>query len=76
MKLDLRPRCKRCGKMPRGKMQTENYERYKPYCSYHCQEWANLEGAQRYINENLRHNVKIEGSPLVGDPSRMEGSTT
>ena len=60
MKLDLRPRCKRCGKMPRGKMQTENYERYKPYCSYHCQEWANLEGAQRYINENFGHNAAVE----------------
>ena len=61
MKLDLRPRCKRCGKLPRGKMQAENFKRYAPYCSYHCQEWANLEGAQRYINESLRHNAPLEG---------------
>ena len=60
MKLDLRPRCKRCGKMPRGKMQKENYERYAPYCSFHCQEWASLEVAQRHINENLRHNDAVK----------------
>lgn len=50
MKLDLRTRCKRCRKIPRGKLNMANYERYKPYCSYHCQEWARLEDAQRYIN--------------------------
>ena len=61
MKLDLRPRCKRCGKLPRGKMNTDNFKRYAPYCSFHCQEWANLEGAQRYINESLRHNAPLEG---------------
>ena len=53
MNLDLRPRCKRCRKLPRGKMQTENLKRYAPYCSFHCQEWARLEDAQQYINENL-----------------------
>ncbi len=51
--LDLRPRCKRCKKLPRGKMQRANYERYAPYCSYHCQEWAQLEDAQRYIDEKF-----------------------
>ena len=55
MKLDFRLRCKRCGKLPRGKMQTEHFKRYTPYCSYHCQEWANLKDAQRYINENFGH---------------------
>lgn len=44
-------RCKRCGKLPRGKMQHDNAKRYAPYCSYHCQEWAQLEEAQRYINK-------------------------
>lgn len=49
MKLDLRPRCERCRKIPRGKMQTANYERYKPYCSYHCQEWHRLEKASAFV---------------------------
>ena len=48
--LDLRPRCKRCRKMPRGKMQLANWDRYKPYCSYHCQEWARLEEARAYLD--------------------------
>jgi endogenous inhibitor of DNA gyrase (YacG/DUF329 family) len=47
--LDLR-RCKRCGKMPRGKLRKAEMERHFPYCSYHCQEWARLEDAQEYIN--------------------------
>lgn len=47
--LDLRPRCERCKKLPRGKMRLENFERYKPYCSYHCQEWAQLENASAYV---------------------------
>ena len=51
MKLDLRPRCLRCKKIPRGKMQLANFDRYKPYCSYACREWHRLEEAQRYINE-------------------------
>lgn len=50
MKLDLRPRCLRCQKLPRGKMQEANFERYKPFCSYNCQEWYRLEGAQRYLD--------------------------
>lgn len=45
--LDLR-RCKRCGKIPRGKLRQQEAERYKPFCSYHCQEWFNLEAAARY----------------------------
>jgi hypothetical protein len=49
MKIDLRPRCKRCHKLPRGKMQEENAKKYAPYCSFHCLEWANLENAQAYI---------------------------
>ena len=31
-------------------MQQDNFARYAPYCSYHCQQWANLEDAQEYIN--------------------------
>jgi hypothetical protein len=53
MKIDFRPRCKRCGKIPRGKMQNSNYERYKPFCSFHCQEWFNVEETSRYLR-NLR----------------------
>jgi endogenous inhibitor of DNA gyrase (YacG/DUF329 family) len=56
MRLDLRPHCKRCGKIPRGKLQRENYDRYKPYCSYHCQEWHILEQAQRYIRDRYYVN--------------------
>lgn len=48
VKLDLR-RCKRCGKIPQGRMQKQNSEMYDPYCSYHCQEWARLEDATEYI---------------------------
>ena len=57
--LDLRPRCRRCNKIPRGKMRLANWERYKPYCSYHCQEWARLESAQAYINR-LRERQDAE----------------
>ena len=56
MKLDLRPRCvrPRCDKLIRnGKMAQATYQRYKPYCSYACQEWHNLEKAQAYINERI-----------------------
>ena len=52
MRLDLRPRCirERCAKLIRkGKMAQSNYTRYKPYCSYACQEWHNLEKAQQYL---------------------------
>lgn len=52
--IDLRDRCKRprCGKLIRkGKMAQANYQRYKPYCSYGCQEWHRLELAQEYLDE-------------------------
>lgn len=51
--IDLLPRCARCNKLPRGKLAKESYERYHPYCSFHCQEWAQLEGAQAYINKKF-----------------------
>lgn len=56
MKLDLRTRCarQRCRKIPRGKMQTANYEHYKPYCSFHCQEWARVEDGLTYCAELRR----------------------
>lgn len=47
---DFRDRCKRCRKLIKGKLRVAQYEQYKPYCSYHCQEWAKLEDAQAYIN--------------------------
>jgi hypothetical protein len=50
VKVDFTDRCKRCGKIPRGKMQKENFERYKPFCSYGCQQWYPLEEVQRYLN--------------------------
>jgi len=49
MKLDLRIRCKRCHKIPRGKLNLAHYERYKPFCSFHCQEWYSLERAMEYL---------------------------
>jgi hypothetical protein len=30
-------------------MQTANFERYDPFCSFHCAEWFRLEEAQRYL---------------------------
>ena len=56
MALDFRPRCRRCNKIPRGKRQKENYERYKPFCSFNCQEWFKLEEAMRYINKLKEEN--------------------
>jgi hypothetical protein len=49
MKLDLRDRCKRCRKVPRSKIQKDNYVRYPGYCSYHCQEWHCLELASEFV---------------------------
>lgn len=60
MKLDLRPRCKYCRKIPRGKMNVANYERYKPYCSFHCQEWGRLQDAAAYLS-TLRQAPTEEG---------------
>lgn len=50
--IDVRQRCARlrCNKLPRGKKQDAEYQRYAPYCSYHCQQWAQLEDAKRYLN--------------------------
>ena len=42
-------RCKRCRKIPRGKMQQNTARIYAPYCSFHCQEWARLEDASEYV---------------------------
>lgn len=58
--LNAHLRCKRCRRLPRGKLQKRNRERYEPFCSYNCQQWWNLEEAQRYINENLREQF-MEG---------------
>jgi len=50
MKLDLRPRCKRCRKIPRGSIETNNYEKYYPgYCSFQCQQWHRLDLAREYL---------------------------
>ena len=51
MKLDLRPRCSNCGKLPRGKLQQANYQRYAPYCSFHCQESARMKRILRAVND-------------------------
>src|ERR1700683_2741023 len=61
MKIDPRPRCRRCHKIPRGKMAWGNWERYAPYCSYHCQEWGRLEDAQRYLN--AKRDLGLDDSP-------------
>jgi len=45
----LRCQRARCRKIPRGKRAVADRERYTPYCSFHCQEWARLEDAQAYI---------------------------
>lgn len=50
--LDLRDRCarQRCHKLIRQGAQAQSeYQRYKPFCSYHCQEWDRVEGAARYL---------------------------
>lgn len=39
--LNLRDRCQNCGKIPYGKLQEYNYKRYKPFCSFQCQEFFN-----------------------------------
>jgi hypothetical protein len=51
MRIDLRPRCRRCHKIPRGKIAWGNWERYAPYCTFHCQEWGRLEDAQAYLRQ-------------------------
>jgi len=50
--LDLRDRCarKNCGKLIRQNQGAQaQYQRYKPFCSYHCQEWDRVEGAARHL---------------------------
>jgi hypothetical protein len=56
--LDLRPRCKRCGKIPRGKMAEQSYKMYQPFCSYHCQQWYGLEEVRKYLDSNKGVNVR------------------
>jgi hypothetical protein len=51
--LDLRDRCarSRCNKLiTKGKNVQAEYARYKPFCSYHCQQWAGLEGAKAHLD--------------------------
>lgn len=51
--IDLRDRCARsaCNKLiTKGKQVQTEYARYKPFCSYRCQEWASLESAKRYLD--------------------------
>lgn len=48
--LGLRYRCRRCAKLIRkGKMAQASWQRYKPYCSYACQEWHRLESSVAYL---------------------------
>jgi hypothetical protein len=50
--LDLRARCERknCNKLIRkGEAAQREFARYRPYCSYHCQEWGRLEGAMQHL---------------------------
>ena len=54
MKIDLRPRCARCRKLPRGKLREAEFKRYAPFCSFHCQEWNRLEEAQRHLSNIIR----------------------
>lgn len=50
--LDLRDRCarQRCHKLIRQSNGAQvEFQRYKPYCSYHCQEWDRTESAARHL---------------------------
>jgi hypothetical protein len=54
MKLDLRPRCQRenCNILIRKtQLAQRNYKLYKPYCSFHCQEWDKLEQMRKYLDK-------------------------
>ena len=59
MKIDLRTRCDRCRKIPRGKMNLENWQRYKPFCSYHCQQWGQLEQAAASVGIRIPEICKL-----------------
>jgi hypothetical protein len=51
--IDFRDRCarERCNKLiTKGKQAQYNFTMYKPYCSYHCQQWHGLEVAQSHIS--------------------------
>jgi hypothetical protein len=51
-KIDLRDRCRRakCKKLIRkGAAAKAEFERYRPYCSYHCQQWSGIEDASTYL---------------------------
>lgn len=48
--IDLRDRCTRCGRLIRGKSSIKSFEIYKPFCSFHCQEWHRLESCQRHLS--------------------------
>lgn len=44
-------RCERCNKaIKKSKIAQVEYEKYKPYCSYHCQQWATLSKAKQHLN--------------------------
>ena len=52
MTIDLRDRCdrcERCNKIPKGELRKKEFEKYAPYCSYHCEQWFILEQALRRI---------------------------
>ena len=44
-------KCDRCGKVIRSKSDRANFDHYRPYCSYHCEEWARLESARIWLDE-------------------------
>ena len=59
--LDLRIRCERCKKLIRKSAgAVAEYQRYKPFCSYHCQQWGALEDAQRRINSLKRAEQEVK----------------
>lgn len=47
-KIDL-TRCLNCNKRPKSKLENRNFERYNPFCSYHCQEVYSLKEATLYL---------------------------
>ena len=59
MKLDFSLRCKRCGKLIKGKKREREFSLYKPFCSYACKEWYPLEKATEYLA--LKKELGLEG---------------
>lgn len=45
----LGTRCIRC----RRRCQRDAY---KPYCSFHCQEWASMDANLAYVNQRVKEN--------------------